>query len=117
MMIGSIANGMAVDDTIHFMHGFRRHYRRGADAPTAVRETLLTTGRALLITSLALSTGFFVQVFGTLISVQNCGLITAFVILGALVADLSFAPALVTLSTRFSERKAAKLAACSTIGR
>jgi predicted RND superfamily exporter protein len=117
MMIGSIAIGMAVDDTIHFMHGFRRHYRRGADAPTAVRETLLTTGRALLITSLALSTGFFVQVFGTLISVQNCGLITAFVILGALVADLSFAPALVTLSTRFSERKAAKLAACSTIGR
>jgi predicted RND superfamily exporter protein len=60
MMVGSIAIGMAVDDTIHFMHGFRHYHEGGMPAPRAVHETLLSTGRALVITSLALSTGFFV---------------------------------------------------------
>jgi predicted RND superfamily exporter protein len=104
MMIGTIAIGMAVDDTIHFMHGFRRYTSRGADPSTAVRETLLSTGRALLITSLALSTGFFVQIFGTMISVRNCGFITGFTIIAALIANLVLAPALVTLAARLERR-------------
>ena len=54
MMIGSIAMGLAVDDTIHFIHGFRRDYAKLGDARAAVRETLETTGRALLVTSTVL---------------------------------------------------------------
>ncbi len=60
MLIGSIAIGVAVDDTIHFMHHFRRNFEELGDARQAVHETLMGTGRALLITSLALSSGFFV---------------------------------------------------------
>ena len=60
MMIGSIAIGLAVDDTIHFIHGFRRDFERLGDARLAVRETLQTTGRALLVTSVVLSSGFLV---------------------------------------------------------
>jgi predicted RND superfamily exporter protein len=99
MMVGSIAIGMAVDNTIHFMHGFRRYHEGGMPAPRAVNETLLSTGRALVITSLALSTGFFVQMAGTLTSVRNCGFIAGFTILAALLAALTLAPALVTLAT------------------
>ncbi len=65
-----------------------------------MHETLLSTGRALVITSLALSTGFFVQMFGTLISVQDSGFITGFTILAALLADITLSPALVSLATR-----------------
>jgi len=105
MMIGAIAIGMAVDDTIHFMHGFRRYYERGAEAPVAVRETLLSTGRALTITSLAMSASFFVQMFGTMTNVANSGFVTGFTILAAWVADLTLSPALVTLAARFAERR------------
>ncbi len=105
MMIGTIAIGVAVDDTIHFMHGFRRNYERMGDAAAAVRETLLSTGRALLVTSLVLSSGFFVQVSGTLTGSRNSGLITAFTILAALVADIVLSPALVILATRYEERR------------
>jgi len=111
MTIGSIVIGMAVDDTIHFMHGFLRYRRQGADAATAVRETLLTTGNALVITSLAISTGFFVQVFGTMISIRHSGFITGVTILIALLADLILSPAIVILATRFAERKAQRKAA------
>ncbi len=105
MMIGTIAIGVAVDDTIHFMHGFRRNYEHMRDAEAAVRETLLSTGRALLVTSLVLSSGFFVQVSGTLTGSRNAGLITAFTILAALVVDLVLSPALVILATRYAERR------------
>jgi len=111
MTVGSIVIGMAVDDTIHFMHGFLRYRRQGADAATAVRETLLTTGSALVITSLAISTGFFVQVFGTMISIRHSGFITGVTILIALLADLILSPAIVMLATRFAERKAGRKAA------
>jgi predicted RND superfamily exporter protein len=31
MLVGSIAMGLAVDDTIHFMHNFRRYFARSGD--------------------------------------------------------------------------------------
>lgn len=105
MTIGTITIGVAVDDTIHFMHNFRRYYRGGDDAPTAVRKTMRTTGSALLVTSVALCTGFYVQMMGEMISVQNFGMVTGFTIVAALFADITLAPALVTLAARFAERK------------
>jgi hypothetical protein len=105
LMIGTVAIGVAVDDTIHFMHGFLRYHRRGASVPVAVHETLLSTGRALVITSIALCSGFFVQMFGTMISVRNVGLITGLMIATALLADLTLSPALVTLEVRRERRR------------
>ncbi|MCP5043907.1 MAG: MMPL family transporter [bacterium] len=105
MMIGTITIGIAVDDTIHFMHGFRRRYRAGASATEAVQGTLLTTGRALLVTSLVLCAGFAVQIFGDMQGTRNVGLITAVTIMAALLADIVLSPALVTLATRGAERR------------
>jgi len=105
MMIGTITIGIAVDDTIHFMHGFRRRYRASHDATRAVRDTLLTTGRALLVTSLVLCAGFAVQMFGDMQSTRNVGMITAVTIMAALLADIVLSPALVTLATRRAERR------------
>jgi predicted RND superfamily exporter protein len=105
MMIGSIAIGIVVDDTIHFMHTWRRYYLRGLPAPEAVRETLLSTGRALVITSMALCSGFFVRLAATMTSSKYVGLITGFTIIAALLADLILSPALVTLAARFAEKR------------
>jgi predicted RND superfamily exporter protein len=107
LMVGTIAMGVAVDDTIHVMHGFRRERRRGADADVAVRDTLLSTGRALVITTVALSSGFFVQMLGTMISVRNVGFVTGFTLVAALVADLTLSPAMLVLFSRAEERRAA----------
>jgi hypothetical protein len=105
LMIGTIAIGVAVDDTIHFMHRFLRSHRHGASVRDAVHETLLSTGRALVITTIALCSGFFVQMFGTMISTRNFGLITGLTVFTALLADLTLSPALVTLEMRREERR------------
>jgi uncharacterized protein len=97
MMVGSIAIGLAVDDTIHFMHNFRRYYEQSGDPRQAVFKTLHTTGRAMLVTTIVLSLGFLIFVFATMNNLFYFGLLTAFTITMALVADYLLAPALMVL--------------------
>lgn len=100
LLIGSIAIGLAVDDTIHFMHHFRIRYDIHYDARLAVRETLQTTGRALLTTSIVLSLAFFTYTFASLTNLALFGLLTGFTVVTAFVADIGVAPALMELATR-----------------
>jgi predicted RND superfamily exporter protein len=100
LMVGSIAIGLAVDDTIHFLHNFRRYYGRSGDVPEAVRETLASTGQALLFTSLVLSSGFFLYMLASMNNLFYFGLLTGFTIIAAFLADLILAPALMALVMR-----------------
>ncbi len=100
LFIGSIAIGLVVDDTIHFMYNFRKYYKVTGDSKKAIEETLLGTGRALLITSIVLCANFFTLMTGSLNNTRIFGLFTGLVIIFALLADFILAPALMTLATR-----------------
>jgi len=100
LLIGSIAIGLAVDDTIHFMHNFKRYYLETGDVSKAIEETFFTTGKAMVITSIVLSLGFFAYLGASMISIQNFGVITGSVIIFALLADLLLAPALMIVATK-----------------
>lgn len=97
MMIASIAIGLAVDDTIHFMHNFRRYYEQSGDPKQAVHETLQSTGRAMLVTTIVLSIAFYIFAFATMNNVINFGLLTGSTIIMALLADYFIAPALMVI--------------------
>ena len=99
MMIGSIAIGLAVDDTIHFIHGFRRDFEACGDARLAVKKTLETTGRALLVTSIVLASGFLVFVFSDMQNLRYFGALTSFTIISAFIIDILVTPALIVLVT------------------
>ena len=115
LLIGSIAIGLAVDDTIHFMHVFRKFYEELGDTPAAVRETLRTTGHALLVTSVVLSLSFFVYAFASLHNLVTFGLLTGITIIFAFIADITLSPALMALSTH-GDRVAAKRSARESRG-
>ena len=101
LLIGSIAIGLAVDDTIHFMHNFKRYYLETGDSAKAIEETFFTTGKALVITTIVLSLGFYSYMMGDMVSVQNFGLLTGSVITLALISDLLLAPALMIVVTKW----------------
>ena len=105
MMVGSIAIGLAVDDTIHFMHNFRRYYEESGDPVRAVHNTMQTTGRAMLVTSIVLSIGFFIFTFASMNNLFNFGILTAFTITMALLSDYFIAPALMVAINKKMERK------------
>ena len=100
LMIGTIAIGLAVDDTIHFMHNFRREHEATGSVEQAVERTMASTGQALLFTSLVLASGFLVYTQAYLLHLFNFGLLTATAIVVAFLADLTLAPALVAKLAR-----------------
>ncbi|MGC1506915.1 efflux RND transporter permease subunit [Ketobacter nezhaii] len=100
MLIGSIAIGLTVDDNIHFMHGFRKLYEKTGDPAYAIKHTLMSTGRAMLITSIVLSLGFMVYITAQMTIMASFGVITAACIVLALVASYLVAPALMVLSNK-----------------
>ena len=97
MLIGSIALGLAVDDTIHFFHNYLRALHHTGSMTSAVEETLISTGRAMLFTTLVLATGFWLFMFATLNNLFYFGLLTGITIVVALLADLLVAPAMMSL--------------------
>ena len=99
LIIGSIVIGLAVDDTIHFMHKFNRYFQTTGDAPEAVRLTLATTGTALLVTSIVLATSFLVFVFGHFYGTVHFGILACFATVVAFLADVLVAPALMVVAT------------------
>ena len=98
-MIPSIAIGIAVDDTIHFLSRFRAEYRRRnhADVGGAITATLATTGRAMVVTSLVLFGGFLVLLASQFQPNRYFGVLTALTMVWALAADLLTVPALLVL--------------------
>ena len=97
LLIGAIAIGIIVDDSIHFIHGFQRAFKKSGSALQAVEQTFHDEGRALLITTVILCCGFLVYLFSALHNLQNFGLLTALCILLALIADFILAPAIIFL--------------------
>ena len=104
MLVGSIAIGLAVDDTVHFMHNFRRYFEETGNAEMAVKETLMTTGKAMLVTTCVLSTGFFVFIFADMKNLFNFGLLTGSAIILALLSDYFIAPALMIIVNRRNKK-------------
>ncbi len=95
-----IAIGLAVDDSIHFISGFRRHLVQTGDPERAVELTMESTGRALLFTSVVLVAGFAVLGFSSMANLGYLGLTTAYAIGLAFVLDVTVTPALLMLTHR-----------------
>ena len=103
LLIASIALGVAVDDTIHFLHHFRVIYTHSGDPEYAVRRAASHSGRAMATTTLALVAGFFVYLGSDMANLQRFGLLIGLTCAVALLIDLIFAPAL--LRTIYGENK------------
>ncbi|MEX0821191.1 MAG: MMPL family transporter [Rhodothermales bacterium] len=93
-LIFSLAFGIAVDDTIHFLAKFRIHRDEGDARDEAIRKTLRETGKAILFTSLILMSGFLVFTLSSFGGTVTMGALTALTLGVALVANLFLLPAL-----------------------
>ena len=94
LLIASIAIGVAVDDTIHFLHHFKAHFDLNGDVDEAIAHSLRHSGRAMVATSVILALGFFVYLGATMISLQRFGMLIGMTVVVALLTDLILGPAL-----------------------
>jgi predicted RND superfamily exporter protein len=99
-VIFTIAYGIAVDDSIHFMSKFRIEYRNGKPLLYALKRTYFSTGRAIVLTTFVLIGGFISLIFSSFMGTYYIGLLVSSTLLLALIADLYLLPYLVFISLR-----------------
>ncbi|MDX1672120.1 MAG: efflux RND transporter permease subunit [Balneolaceae bacterium] len=93
-VIFTIAFGIAVDDSIHYLARLRVEMRRGKTLYEALPYTTQKTGKAIVVTSLILLAGFGSLLTSVFISTVYMGLLVSLTILIALFADVLMLPSL-----------------------
>ncbi len=111
-MVIAMTFGIVVDDTVHMMSRYRHLRLTGARPVPAMIETFRTVGIAVVVTTLAIASGFSVLSLSGFIVNRDLGMITAMTLVGALIATLLFLPALLVLIDR--RRSGRALARAST---
>jgi predicted RND superfamily exporter protein len=97
MMMGLIAIGIGVDDTIHFLVRYRIEEARSPDRETAIRRTFDFAGRAIVMTTVILVAGFSPFLLSDYYTTHMMGTLLPICLIVALLADLLLVPALVKL--------------------
>jgi len=102
-MIFTISFGIAVDDTIHFISRLRIELSRGLSMSQAIRQTFLTTGKAIFLTTIILSGGFLTLVFSEFLGTFYLGLLVGLTLIFAVICDLILLPALLMVFMKEKE--------------
>jgi len=103
-MLASIAIGIGVDYTVHFLSRFRRGRSEGHKPTEAVAETIQTTGKAIVFNVLAVAAGFAVLLLSSFGPIATLGAMVAFSMGISGLAALTLLPAAL-LTTERSRRK------------
>ena len=93
--IAAICIGIAVDDTIHYVHRFVDEYDHHQDYWLAAQRSHSSIGRAMYYTSLTITIGFSILVFSNFIPTIYFGLLTGFSMIAALLANMTLLPLLI----------------------
>jgi predicted RND superfamily exporter protein len=96
-IIFTIAFGIAVDDTIHLLGRFKLELSKGRSKIVAMKNAYQTTGKAMVITTFILCSGFFLLVFSDYMGAFYMGLLISVTLFVALIADLTLLPILIVL--------------------
>nr|VFK31726.1 MAG: hypothetical protein BECKMB1821G_GA0114241_10913 [Candidatus Kentron sp. MB]VFK34884.1 MAG: hypothetical protein BECKMB1821I_GA0114274_10893 [Candidatus Kentron sp. MB]VFK77019.1 MAG: hypothetical protein BECKMB1821H_GA0114242_10913 [Candidatus Kentron sp. MB] len=94
-VVTAMTLGIVVDDTVHFLSKYLRARReQGASPENAIRYAFSHVGVALIITSLVLVAGFLIIALSDFYPNTGMGIVTAMVLVLALLADFLFLPPL-----------------------
>ncbi len=92
-IIASVAIGIGVDDTIHFLNTFRYFRLRNLSTDEAIKKTLEISGKAITYTSLALVFGFLVMTISNFKPLILLGILNALTMVGTTIGALIILPA------------------------
>lgn len=92
--IAAITIGIAVDDTIHYIHRFIEEFETDRDYWATVRRCHSSIGRAMYYTSITITLGFSILALSNFNPTISFGLLTGFAMIVAMFANLTLLPLL-----------------------
>ena len=98
VLIGSVAVGIGIDYTIHFLSRFKEEFSRCNSEIEALNTTLATTGKAIVINAVSVMLGFLVLVLGNIVPMQRFGYLIALTMILSALASITILPALILVT-------------------
>ena len=92
--IAAITIGIAVDDTIHYMHRFLVEIPKDNDYIATMKRCHASIGRAMYYTSVTVIVGFSILALSSFMPTIYFGLLTGLAMTVALIANLTLLPVL-----------------------
>ena len=100
VLVASVAMGIGIDYSIHFISHFNHAYKKLKNMNEALEETMLISGKAIFINFISVSAGFFVLVFSDLMPMVYFGILIALSMFGASMGALTLLPATILMGNK-----------------
>jgi hypothetical protein len=92
--------GIAIDDTVHFLSKYKSAVNKGKNYKSAIEESLLLSGNAIIITTVILVMGFGTFLLSDFAFYSNFGLLSSISLSLAVLFDLVLLPAIISMTRK-----------------
>ena len=100
VLVASVALGIGIDYAIHIISHFKTSFKKNNDVYAAVQESILVSGKAIIINVVSVSAGFLVLVFSDMVPLQYFGLLIALSMISSCLGALTLLPSLLILMNK-----------------
>ncbi len=100
----TVAFGIAVDDSVHFLARYHQERLRGLEALVSVKTAIRHIAPVITLTTLVLLAGILVTQLGQMPQTKIFGMLCGVTLIFALLADLIFLPATILSWEKFKTR-------------
>ncbi len=103
--IAAISMGIAVDNTIHYIHRFEQEFKKTGSYRESMYNCANSIAYAMVYTTAVITVGFSILVFSNFIPTIYFGLLTGLTMLIALFGDIALLPSMIITIKPFGKEK------------
>jgi len=96
ILIAGVTVGIGIDYAIHFVTSYKNNIYKGQNVDDALKTTIQTTGRAIVINVFTIILGFLVLLFANLIPLQQFGILIAVTMFCSGIGAITLMPAVIS---------------------
>jgi predicted RND superfamily exporter protein len=105
VLVASVALGIGIDYAIHIISHFNDSVKKNNDVAQAIQESILVSGKAIIINVISVSAGFLVLVFSDMVPLQYFGLLIALSMISSCLGALTLLPSILILMNKKNNPK------------
>lgn len=96
-LIASIAVGVGIDYTIHFMTNYRKERQKSSDLEEVTIRSMQKSGKGIFINALSVGLGFMVLIFSRFVVLRYIGILAAVVMFTSSILAMTIIPGLLNM--------------------
>jgi len=100
VLVASVALGIGIDYSIHIISHFNDSIKENNNLQKAIQDSILISGKAILINVVSVSAGFLVLIFSDMVPLQYFGLLISISMFSSCLGALTLLPAILILVNR-----------------